>query len=87
MCLQITVADGRVLVGNFICLDKQGNIILDQTVERYAVDGNTEEVLLGQVLVPAKQRVGCELEILESERSDVEALIAIDRPPCSTHIV
>jgi len=82
MCVQITVADGRVLVGNFICLDKQGNVILDQTVERYAVDGKTEEAFLGQVLVPAKQRVGCELEILDAERSDVEAFIATDGPPC-----
>jgi small nuclear ribonucleoprotein (snRNP)-like protein len=38
-CFQIQVKDGRVLVGEFVCLDKQGNIILDQAHEEILVDG------------------------------------------------
>ena len=35
--LQVRVQDGRVLVGQLTCLDKQGNIILANTVQ---VPGN-----------------------------------------------
>jgi len=31
--MQIRVKDGRVLAGDFTCLDKQGNIILTNTYE------------------------------------------------------
>ncbi len=37
--LRVQVADGRVLLGDFACLDKQGNIILHQTAEEILVDG------------------------------------------------
>ena len=75
LALQVTVADGRVLIGSFICLDKQGNIILDQTVERYHINGVEKESMLGQVLVPRSQRVACEVEVVPIERPTVERLI------------
>ena len=73
--LQITVADGRILIGDFICLDKQGNIILDQTVERYESNGKIEEKLLGQVLISKKQRVSCDLEVMPSDKEMIEQLL------------
>ena len=36
---QIRVKDGRVLVGEFCCLDKQGNIILQNTFEHMTLNG------------------------------------------------
>ena len=32
--LQICVKDGRILVGDLLCLDQQGNIILGNTCEQ-----------------------------------------------------
>ncbi len=37
--LQIRVQDGRLLVGEFTCLDKQGNIILTNTYEHMTLNG------------------------------------------------
>ena len=36
--LQICVKDGRVLVGDLLCLDQQGNIILGNTCEQISSD-------------------------------------------------
>lgn len=36
---QIRVKDGRLLVGEFTCLDKQGNIILTNTYEHMTLNG------------------------------------------------
>lgn len=33
VCVQVVVKDGRVLVGQLSCLDKQGNLILANTVQ------------------------------------------------------
>ena len=38
-CLQVHVKDGRVLVGDFNCLDKQGNMILTNTYEVMQLNG------------------------------------------------
>ena len=38
MVLQVVVKDGRVLIGELLCIDKQANIILGNTfqqVQRY----------------------------------------------------
>lgn len=37
--VQIQVKDGRVLVGDFTCLDKEGNIILTNTYEHMQLGG------------------------------------------------
>ncbi|KAG7671822.1 hypothetical protein Ndes2526B_g07268 [Nannochloris sp. 'desiccata'] len=73
--MRITVADGRILIGDFICLDKQGNIILDQTVEQYEVNGKVEEKMLGQVLISKKQRVSCDVEVVAAEREMIANLL------------
>lgn len=71
-----------MLVGEFICLDKQGNIILHHAAERVEIDGQAEEKFLGQILVPAKQRVKCEVELLEEE----VARFAQHLPGTLTHV-
>ena len=76
LLLQITVLDGRELVGDFVCLDKQGNIILHQAVEKVEIDGRVEEKFMGQILVPAQQRAACEVEVVATERAGIEHLIA-----------
>ena len=73
---QIRVKDGRILVGDFICLDKQGNIILNHAIERYEENGKTEEKLLGQVLVPATQRETCDIETVTSDLEAIHAVLA-----------
>ena len=73
--LQIQVRDGRVLIGDFTCIDKQGNIILNQTVEQYESNGKLEEKVLGQVLIPATQRVSCECEVVTAEKESIESLL------------
>jgi len=73
--LQIKVADGRILIGDFICLDKQGNIILDQAIEQYVTNGKTEEKVLGQVLISRKQRVSCDIEVVQGEKEMIENLL------------
>lgn len=78
--LKIHIIDGRVMVGDFICLDKQGNIILYNTVERLVRDNKVEEKPLGQVLVPADQREKIEIEICEQRDKDmVERLLLLKR--------
>ena len=73
-----------MLVGDFICLDKQGNIIMNSTVEWYEVNGWSEEKTLGQVLIPAAQRQSCDVEVLAQEKTTVEALVAAAESPAPT---
>eukprot|EP00793_Prasinoderma_coloniale_P003177 PRCOL_00005812-RA len=69
-----TLADGRALEGALHCADKQGNIILTDTVEtRSAPEGSnaaetTQTRTLGMVLIPDKHRVGFEVEATDEER-------------------
>jgi len=67
---------GRIIVGEFVCMDKQGNIILQQVVERVEIDGMTEDKFLGQILDAQKQTVACEVEVLQREAAEVQALVA-----------
>jgi small nuclear ribonucleoprotein (snRNP)-like protein len=76
--LKVGVADGRVFVGNFHCLDKQGNIILYDTVEFRNVPGSGDEGValgeqrgLGLVLVPARCRTSCHVECSLEEKMDL----------------
>lgn len=51
---RVSIPSGRTFLGQFLCIDPQGNLILDQTVE-YEGDGAQgpgREV--GMVLVPKK---------------------------------
>lgn len=41
-CMQITVKDGRELVGELQCMDNYGNIILANTVEEALIERRYE---------------------------------------------
>lgn len=51
---RVSIPSGRTFQGQFLCIDPQGNLILDQTVEYEGneVKGQGREV--GMVLVPKK---------------------------------
>lgn len=50
---RISISDGRVFTGQFVCIDPQGNIVLDRTTE--AVPGKDVEPRdVGMVLVPKR---------------------------------
>ena len=47
--MQVVVKDGRVLVGQLSCLDKQGNLILANTVQVLTGDtagGSRQQVIM-----------------------------------------
>ncbi|KAL4426797.1 hypothetical protein ABPG77_006583 [Micractinium sp. CCAP 211/92] len=66
---KIRVKDGRVLVGDFTCVDRQGNIILTNTYEVMMLNGRPHEKLMGQVLVPATHRQTCEFQAANPEHA------------------
>ncbi|KAI3636197.1 hypothetical protein MIR68_005549 [Amoeboaphelidium protococcarum] len=47
----VTVSDGRVVSGQFVCVDKHRNIVLHNSKERYA-NGFTR--ITGTVMIPGK---------------------------------
>ena len=65
-----------MLVGDFVCLDTQGNIVLYNAVERLKREGKIEEKILGQVLVPKFQRTSCHVEVCgQQEKMRVEEAV------------
>jgi len=69
------VTDGRIIVGIFECIDKQGNIILGNAVERYRnaelsptkeltveEDGLIAGNTLGLVMIPKRHRISAAIE-------------------------
>lgn len=53
-----------MLEGDFSCLDKQGNIILSNTLEQLTTaTGKKEERHMGLVLVPVQQQQKVELQV------------------------
>eukprot|EP00245_Coleochaete_scutata_P001054 TRINITY_DN1127_c0_g1_i1.p2 TRINITY_DN1127_c0_g1~~TRINITY_DN1127_c0_g1_i1.p2 ORF type:complete len:118 (-),score=22.54 TRINITY_DN1127_c0_g1_i1:387-740(-) len=87
--LRIGVTDGRVFVGKFHCLDKQGNIIIVETQEFRFMEGGckldkdaefdlkpeeTEQRSLGIVLIPARWQTFVQLECSTSERMGLLSL-------------
>lgn len=68
--LRVGVADGRVFVGKFHCLDKQGNIILYDAVEYRQItklssssaSNCMEHRSLGLILISARVRTSCHVE-------------------------
>ena len=63
--LKVVTLDGRTIRGDLACMDKSQNIILDQAVNCSinADNGEYEEQVLGQVMIPLAQRVSCEVEV------------------------
>ncbi|GMH45589.1 hypothetical protein BSKO_13546 [Bryopsis sp. KO-2023] len=58
--LKVNIKDGRVLVGQFHCLDKQGNLILSNACEQVESSSSQEpERYLGMVMIPPDMQTGC----------------------------
>jgi small nuclear ribonucleoprotein (snRNP)-like protein len=65
MLLQVTLNDQRVLEGDFQCLDKQGNLILGNSVEACVnpTSGKREERPMGMVLISKDRQAKVEVQV------------------------
>ncbi|CAL5040006.1 unnamed protein product [Urochloa decumbens] len=73
----IGVNDGRYFLGLFHCIDKQGNIILQDAVEyRSARQSSppTEQRCLGLILIPAACRSSCQVDCSIEEKMSLLCL-------------
>ena len=77
--LRVHVKDGRCIVGDFVCMDPQGNLILYNGVERLTVHQGEEivEKQIGQVLIPYDQRTeDVFVEVYsEKDKQAIEAML------------
>ncbi|KAK7386360.1 hypothetical protein VNO78_26545 [Psophocarpus tetragonolobus] len=61
----VGIKDGRFFLGSFYCMDKQGNIILQDAVEyrsthtRQSSTSPMEQRCLGLILIPSSSRTSC----------------------------
>lgn len=64
--LLVGVSDGRFFMGAFYCMDKQGNIILQDAVEyrstRRSSPSPMEQRGLGLILIPFSARISCHVD-------------------------
>eukprot|EP00884_Botryococcus_braunii_P011715 jgi/Botrbrau1/20544/Bobra.145_2s0093.1 len=79
--LRVVVRDGRVFVGDFSCLDRQGNLVLSNARQTMS-DGPPRGIVsmvadmpMGMVLVPLKQQVACHVEAMPGELEAVRQLL------------
>ncbi|CAN6477295.1 unnamed protein product [Victoria cruziana] len=76
--LLVGVKDGRFFVGSFHCLDKQGNLILQDTVEYRSVHRSSpspmEQRCLGLVLIPFSCRTSCHVDLSLDEQLSMLSL-------------
>lgn len=72
--LRIRMSDGRVLIGIFLCTDRDANVILGSCSEYLpeseegAVKANEEPRMLGLVMVPGKHIVSVAVDKNEQQR-------------------
>ncbi|EXB54844.1 hypothetical protein L484_005333 [Morus notabilis] len=68
----VGIKDGRFFMGNFHCLDKQGNIILQDAVEyrstRRSSPSPMEQRCLGLILIPSSCRSSCHVDCSVEEQ-------------------
>ncbi|KAL6873756.1 hypothetical protein ACP4OV_013838 [Aristida adscensionis] len=73
----IGVNDGRYFLGLFHCIDKQGNIILQDAVEYRSARSSappTEQRCLGLILIPAACRSSCQVDCSVEEKMSLLCL-------------
>uniref|UniRef100_A0A0A9VFB7 Uncharacterized protein n=1 Tax=Arundo donax TaxID=35708 RepID=A0A0A9VFB7_ARUDO len=73
----IGVNDGRYFLGLFHCIDKQGNIILQDAVEYRSARHSlppTEQRCLGHILIPAACRSSCQVDCSIEEKMSLLCL-------------
>jgi len=69
------VKDGRVLEGDFHCLDKLGNIILNNTNQLEHSGGSSNQHFMGLVLVPHEQWDSCQLLVMPGDKEQVSKML------------
>ncbi|ORY48830.1 hypothetical protein BCR35DRAFT_356167 [Leucosporidium creatinivorum] len=70
---RLSIPSGRTFLGQFLCIDPQGNLILDQTVEYEGTEGKGDGREVGMVLVPRKWWGCVEREVqAQGEEEDEE---------------
>ncbi|XP_047074723.1 uncharacterized protein LOC124684458 [Lolium rigidum] len=76
----VGVIDGRYFLGLFHCIDKQGNIILQDAVEyrsaRHSSSSPMEQRCLGLILIPAACRSSCHVDCFIEEQM---SLLSLDK--------
>ncbi|CAI8590877.1 unnamed protein product [Vicia faba] len=74
----IGIKDGRFFLGNFYCIDKQGNIILQDTVEyrstRRSSPSPMEQRCIGLILIPSSCRTSCHVDVSLDEQLSLLSL-------------
>ncbi|XP_021734446.1 small nuclear ribonucleoprotein-associated protein N [Chenopodium quinoa] len=74
----VGVNDGRFFMGNFHCMDKQGNIILQDAVEFRSVRRSSpspmEQRGLGLILIPSSCRISCHIDSSVEEQLSLLSL-------------
>ncbi|GMN43207.1 hypothetical protein TIFTF001_012404 [Ficus carica] len=74
----VGIKDGRFFLGNFHCLDKQGNIILQDAVEyrstRRSSPSPMEQRCLGLILIPSSSRSSCHVDCSIEEQLSLLAV-------------
>lgn len=74
----VGVSDGRFFLGSFHCMDKQGNIILQDTVEyrstRRSSPSPMEQRCLGLILIPFSCRTSCHVDCSIEEQLSLLSL-------------
>jgi len=72
-CMKIEMTDGRTLIGQFLCTDRDANVILGSCYEYIPPDedGNVEERVLGLAMIPGKHVVSIAIDdvMLASQNS------------------
>lgn len=74
----VGIKDGRFFVGGFYCIDKQGNIILQDAVEyrstRRSSPSPMEQRCLGLILIPSSCRTSCHVDCSVEEQLSLLSL-------------
>lgn len=65
--LRIEMSDGRILIGVFLCTDRDANVILGSCSEYLSAEelSSSEPRVLGLVMIPGKHIVSINLDKLE----------------------
>ncbi|PIN04055.1 hypothetical protein CDL12_23402 [Handroanthus impetiginosus] len=74
----VGIKDGRFFIGNFYCIDKQGNIILQDAVEyrstRRSSPSPMEHRGVGLILIPSSCRTSCHVDCSIEEQLSLLSL-------------
>ncbi|KAI9122624.1 hypothetical protein K1719_006464 [Acacia pycnantha] len=74
----VGIKDGRFFLGGFYCMDKQGNIILQDAVEyrstRRSSPSPMEQRCLGLILIPSSCRISCHVDCSVEEQLSLLSL-------------